>query len=152
MSLLLDLLVAFLGALIASMGFAIFFENHGKFVYLSAIGGAIAWTLYVYFLPWGMGLAAFSSGLFAAAYAETLARVYKAPATVFLIIEILPMVPGADIFNAMKAVVLADWPLLTHSLGNTLTISGYIALGILLVSSTFILLKHLLKLNFTLQK
>lgn len=143
-----ELLIAFLGALTASLGFAVFFENHGKYVYLSALGGALAWTLYVWFLPWGMGLAAFSSGILCAAYAETLARIYKAPATVFLIIEILPMVPGADIFNAMKAAVLGDIPLLSKSLVNTLTISGYIALGILLVSSLFVLSKQFLKLRF----
>ncbi|WEG34651.1 threonine/serine exporter family protein [Amygdalobacter indicium] len=143
MELVFKLLYAFIAAFIASFGFAVFFGNRGKYIFLAAIGGALAWTSYIYFLPISMALAAYVSGSVCAAYAELLAKIYKSPAAIFLIIAILPMVPGADIFNTMKAAVFQDYTLFSRSLNNTLTISGFIALGIIIIFSLVVLQKNI---------
>ncbi|MDF0485457.1 threonine/serine exporter family protein [Amygdalobacter nucleatus] len=141
----LQLLIAFIASFIACLGFNILFENKGKYVFLSSLGGGIAWVIYVYFRGDSIALASFLSGAWCAAYAEVMAKIYKSPATIFLIIAILPMVPGADIFNMMKAAVFNDIELLMRSMNNTLTISGYIALGIIIVFSLVVLVKNVLR-------
>lgn len=142
---LVELLVAFLASFVACVGFSILFENKGKYVFLSSLGGAIAWTIYIYLKMDSIALASFLSGAWCAAYAELMAKLCKSPATIFLVIAILPMVPGSDIFNAMKAAVFADKELLIRSLHNTMLISGYIALGIIMVISLVVLSKNVLR-------
>lgn len=142
---LLEILIAFVASFIACVGFNILFENKGKYVFLSSLGGACAWAIYVYFKLDSIALASFLSGAWCALYAEVMAKLHKSPATIFLIISILPMVPGADIFNMMKAAVFSDKALMLRSLNNTLTISGYIALGIIIVFSLVVLGKNILR-------
>lgn len=140
-----EILIAFIAAFIACTGFNILFENKGKYIFFSSLGGALAWAVYVYCRLDSIALASFLSGAFCAAYAEIMAKIHKSPATIFLIISILPMVPGADIFNMMKAAVFSDKSLMLRSLNNTLTISGYIALGIIIVFSLVVLGKNILR-------
>ncbi|MEG2082580.1 MAG: threonine/serine exporter family protein [Oscillospiraceae bacterium] len=67
-----------------------------KIAFVASLGGGLAWMVYLFSAVFGSDiiqnlLAAFAVALFS----ELMARVFKTPATVFLIIGILPM--GASI-------------------------------------------------------
>ncbi|MEG1896309.1 MAG: threonine/serine exporter family protein, partial [Oscillospiraceae bacterium] len=76
-------------------------------------------------------LAAFAVALFS----ELMARVFKTPATVFLIIGILPMVPGGGIYYTMEYCVSGNTAMFLEKGLHTFAIAGAIAVGVSLASS-----------------
>ncbi len=123
---------------LASLGFAGIFNIRGKNLIYSSIGGSIGWLFYLLcknnsFLP----AISFFVGSFAVGiYSETMARILKTPVTTFVIIGIIPLVPGGGMYYTMQKCVEGK---ITESLNigfETLSIAGSIALGIILVSST----------------
>ena len=71
----------------------------------------------------------------AAALSEIFARLYKTPATVFLIIGIIPLVPGGGIYYTMEALINGDLSLFVRHGMETAASAGAIAVGCSLVSS-----------------
>ena len=70
-------------------------------------------------------------------YSETLARLNKAPATMFLIVGLLPLVPGAGIYYTMDYCISGNQIAFQQSLVHTLAVAGALTLGIVLVSSLY---------------
>ena len=73
-----------------------------KFIFLAPLGGSICWIAYNLLNFTGNDiLQNFVATMAVALYSEILARIYKAPVTMFLIVGILPLVPGAGIYYTM---------------------------------------------------
>lgn len=106
MSILIQLLTAFLG----SLGFALLFGVRPKHLVLAALGGMVAWGVYLAMEQWlGMPfLSCLAASVFAVVYAELMARVRKIPALLFTVPAIIPLVPGATLYYAMSEVVRGD--------------------------------------------
>ena len=71
-----------------------------------------------------------------AAYSEVLARVQKAPVTVYLLTALLPLVPGGGIYYTMERCLKGDTQGFLETGLHTLGLAGALALGVLLVSSS----------------
>ena len=67
--------------------------------------------------------------------AEIFARILKTPATVLLIIGIIPLVPGGGAYYTMEYLVGGETQLAMETGIHTLFVAGAIAMGIVLVSS-----------------
>lgn len=131
-------LLCFAYAYIACLAFSFIFNLRGKFIALAPLGGSISWIVYNLFAFSGTDLLQyFIATMAVAAYSEMLARKYKAPVTMFLVIGILPLVPGAGIYYTMEHCVMGNQEEFYASLVHTLAIAGSLALGIVLVSSIF---------------
>ena len=133
------LIIEAVAMLLSSAAFGIIFNIRGKHLVLSVMGGILSWAVYT-----------FTAGLFsndipqyilaAAAislYCEILARITKTPVPVYLVVGIIPLVPGALIFRTMLAFINADAESFIKQIMYTLTIAGGIALGVFSVSSVF---------------
>ena len=102
----------FLPCLYAFLGcgaFCFIFElRRWWYIVSAAATGTVAWLVYLS-LP---GLTDVNRYLLAtiaaAALSEIFARLYKTPATVFLIIGIIPLVPGGGIYYTMEALINGD--------------------------------------------
>lgn len=70
-----------------------------------------------------------------AIYAEIMARLLKAPATGFLVVGILPFVPGGGIYYTMEYCLSGDTQLFLSTGIHTFGVAGAVAVGLLLVSS-----------------
>ena len=72
-------------ALIGSFGFAVFLKMKGKQIVLAGIGGGITWVLYLLLESTlgGVFLPNLFASIFFGIYAEVMARVNRAPATIF---------------------------------------------------------------------
>ena len=70
-----------------------------------------------------------------AVYAEIMARVRRAPATGYLHVALLPMVPGGGIYYTMEYGIAGNTERFLETGMHTLGIAGSLALGILVVSS-----------------
>lgn len=79
----------------------------------------------------------FVSTLFAAVVAEVLARVFKAPSTIFLVPAIIVFVPGGSLYYTMNGIVTGDMAF-AATWGKTagLTLLG-IAVGISVITALF---------------
>lgn len=76
-----------------------------------------------------------------ASLAEVFARVLKTPATVFLIVGIIPLVPGGGLYYTMESLVNGDMQLFTRYGMETVASAGAIAVGSSLVSAVTRLIK-----------
>ncbi len=134
MTILFESILTFLACIAISINFNI----KGFHILFSAIGGMI--TFLVFSLSSGISNVAmqcFLASMFASIYSETLARIVKVPATTFLIVSIIPLVPGSDLYRTMELCINQEIMKFVSSALNTLGIAGSIALGILLVSSLY---------------
>ena len=124
---------------IGCIGFAILFNVHGPGGLLCALGGALAWGVYLIALKAGDSeiFAYFWSALFSSLYSEVMARVRKYPAISYLVISIFPMIPGAGVYYTMNYAVRGEMELFASKGMFTAAIAGIIAVGILLGSTMF---------------
>ena len=125
-------------AFIACLGFGGLYNLHGKPVFWAAVGGALGWLVYLLTLLLSSDLAAcFVSAAVVATYAEILARIEKCTVTTFLLIGIIPMVPGAGIFHTMEYCIQGNTLMFLTTGLHTLGMAGALAIGILVGDSTW---------------
>ncbi len=126
---------AFLGC----VGFAILFNVHGKGMLLCALGGALAWAVYLIAQQIsGSDITGyFWSALFSSLYSEVMARIRKYPAISYLVISIFPMIPGAGVYYTMNYAVQGQMEQFASKGMFTAAIAGIMAVGILLGSTGF---------------
>ena len=122
---------------VACAGFVIVFNIHGSGKLLCALGGAITWGAYCVAEVLGCDslLCCFIATCAAAAFSEAMARVRKYPAISYLVISLLPLIPGAGIYYTALYAIRSDMTLAAQYGMNTLSTAGVMAAGILVVST-----------------
>ena len=71
-------------ALLAAMGFGVLFNIRGKKLLGASLVGGIAWYFYEIFVMHGEFVQYFAAGASIALFAEIMARIQKAPATLYI--------------------------------------------------------------------
>jgi len=123
-------------AALGCMAFCFIFQlRRWYYIFCASLTGAVSWLVYL----WLEELSTVSRFLLAtvavALLAEVFARLFKTPATVFLIIGIIPLVPGGGIYYTMEALVNGNMADFLHYGMSTASSAGAIAVGCSLVSS-----------------
>ena len=127
-------LLQLVGAFFGTLGFCILLNIPRKLWGYSSLVGTAAWGVY---LAAGSVTDAvvtvnFFAALTAAVLSQILARFFRAPVTLFLIPGILPMVPGAGMYEIAYNAVQGNQTQVNHYIMQTLQIAGAIAVGIFL--------------------
>lgn len=126
-----------LAALSGCIGFSILFNIHGPGSLLCAFGGVVSFGFYHLFILRGaseiMGI--FWGTAFSAIYSEIMARVRKYPTICYLVVSIIPLIPGASLYYSMCHAVDGNLQLFVHRGVYTAELAGIMAASILLVSS-----------------
>ena len=130
-----NLYLQFFGAVVACVGFSLWFRVTGRKMFFCALGAFLTWG--VYRLADWQGAGTFTATLIAAIfcglYGQLMARVNKTPATIFTTICILPMIPGASLYHAMHGIVFRN-AALAHAKGTELGLTCFgIVLGYMVV-------------------
>lgn len=125
-------------AMIACLGFVVVFNIHGYGNLLCVLGGGLTWAVYCLIRHLGGAelLCYFLSTVFAAIYAEVMARVRKYPAISYLVTSLLPLIPGAGIYYSAQQAMQGNSAGFVSQSVHTLAIAGVMAVGILLVVSS----------------
>lgn len=127
-------------AFCACVGFSLIYQIRGVKILIASFCGAFAWAVYLIAanaLGCSELAAYFLAGGAAALYAELAATCCRMPVTVCLIPGIIPMVPGLTIYRTMRECLLGDAEAFLLGGIETLKIGGAIALGVILISSCF---------------
>lgn len=122
---------------VACVGFLFVWNIHGKGSWLCALGGFLTWAVFCFAdrLGFGYAMCCFFGTILAAAYAEVMARIRKYPAISYLIISLIPLIPGSYIYYTAQQAMLKNWDGFLHQGNLTLITAGIMAVGIILVSS-----------------
>lgn len=122
-------------AFTGSLGFAMLFGLRRCYWISASVGGGMGWMLYLLGIRISKNIfvASVSASAVIALYAEWLARQKKAPATVFFIPSIIPLIPGSTLYYAMNGIVCGNFILAKECGIQTLQFVFAIATGTCLV-------------------
>ncbi|WP_303868091.1 threonine/serine exporter family protein [Acetobacterium wieringae] len=130
----------------ASLAFAIVFNIPRNKLLLSALGGLLGQLVYVVFqLIIGNDVILYLLATIAISlYAEVMARLTKSPTTIYLAVALIPLVPGGGIYYTMLYFINGEMDLGITTGVHTLLISGALAVGIIMISSTVNLVRKVM--------
>ncbi len=127
-----------IASFVACTGFVIIFNIHGKGKILCSLGSVVTWGAYCIVLAFDGDelLSCFVATVAAAIYSEIIARARRYPAISYLVISLLPLIPGAGIYYTAQQAVQRNISAAVEYGLNTLATAGVMAAGILIVSTT----------------
>ena len=127
---------ALAGSFGASLCFAILFNTPRRCLVPASLVSMVGEAVYLAVMALtGTSVGAnFVGALAVDLLAEMLARRQKAPAIIYALIGVVPLVPGAGLYRTMLALVLKDYASAAAIGVETVLISGCIALAIAIVT------------------
>lgn len=130
------MLIQLLSAFAGSLGFAMMFQLRRNLWIPASLGGMLVWGFYLFCVQI-TDERTFISCLMASAlagiYSEVLAKVLHAPATIFAITAVIPLIPGSSLFYTMLAVVNSQAQQASYYCSQTVYLALAIAGGISIV-------------------
>ena len=135
-------------AIIGSLGFGVLYNIKNKNLIAVALGGGIGWSLYILLSTFidNPTVCYFIVSITISLYAEIMARLLKAPTTVFLTPSLIPLVPGASLYYTMTTMFASELTLFTSKAFATLQLAAALALGVI-VSTVLMKFVSILVLN-----
>ncbi len=124
-------------AFIGSICFAGVFNVSAGKLFAAGMGGFIGWASYFVlgFFMLSEPVKYFSAAIVINIYSEVMARVEKAPATVFLVVSVMPLVPGGLLYKTMGFALAKEWEKFGSTGAEMLSIALALALGMLMANS-----------------
>lgn len=129
-------LIRILTATLGTLGFALVFRVRHWHLFWATAGGTLSWIAYIITTHVGGGifLSSLVGALTVCLWSELMARWRKAPASIYLIPGIVPLLPGSALYYAMEGAIYSDMAVFTQRGIDALLASLGIAGGILIAS------------------
>lgn len=146
-----EFLVQCLAAFFGCLGFAFVFRIHQHLLFacLGSLGGMLGWIIYALLQPYSnVILANLVAMMVVALFSELMARCFKAPATIFIVVGCFPLVPGKGIYQTMLYLVSNDRSMFLNSLLETVGTALALATAILIISTIFKVIKNIKNLRY----
>ena len=126
--------IQIIAAFFGSLGFALLFNLRGQWLFFTALGGGfISHYERQYFA------AAFFLGI----YSELMARKTKSPSTLYLVVGMIPLIPGAALYYMMRNAIQTNFKMFAERGLEAVITGGAIASGII----TAMVCWNVIKLN-----
>ncbi|EJO5346687.1 threonine/serine exporter family protein [Clostridium botulinum] len=125
---------------VGTLGFAILFSVNKKHLPAATIGGILAWAIYlvVYNLTKNLFIGNMIAAMVVCIWSELMARILKAPANIFMIPGIIPLLPGGTLYYTMNAMLEKNKALFMQKGVETVMITVGIVAGIVAASIIFL--------------
>ncbi len=135
----LQLLVRLITSALGSCAFALIFKTHKRHLLLLSFSGLVTYFVYytVSYFGGGFFVASFAATCFAATFGELCARLCRAPAVIYLLTGLIPIVPGGEAYYTMRYLLERNMPMANEKLLATGGVALGIAGGIVLISLVF---------------
>ena len=132
---------------LGSLGFALLFGLKKQYLIAASLGGLINWGLFLLGEHlWGT---IFFAGLLASAssaiYSEIMARLKKAPSTLFFVTSVIPLIPGRALYYTCSNAVIRDWAEAKSYANITLQYALSIAAGACIVWAITLTIENIKK-------
>ena len=133
------MIIEIISAFFVVFMFTVLLELPKRYVFSTEASGPLGWGMYliVFRVVQSPMMAAFGSTLVVAFLSHIMARVRKAPVSVFLVSGTLPAVPGAAIYRSVYYFIHNDPALCSHYMAETIQVAGAIAMAIFIMDSIF---------------
>ena len=133
-----SLFIECLACLFGAMGFCFLFNIHRLGILFCTIGGILTWVVHCVAMMLGAEemAAVLIASIFAATYAEIMARRRKCPAIGYLIIGLISLIPGSSLYYTINYAIQGHMSQFADRGMRTIAIAGLMAAGILLVSTS----------------
>ncbi len=130
-------LIQTLYAALGAIAFSVLFNAKGKKIFVSAIGAAAAWVVYLaaFKVTEDKVISLFFSTLAAAVFSEILARIIKAPVIVLLVPMLVPLFPGGDLYYTTINFVQGNTAQFGYYAKLVLSEAGVIGFGVIMITS-----------------
>lgn len=137
-------------AAIGSFGFSMVFNVHGKKMLAATIGGGLCWTSFIVLTLNGFDdyNSAMITSMIIVIYAELMAKRTKTPMTVFSLIGIIPIIPGAGLYKTMDALLSKNYQLFCANGVYTILFAVYMAIGIAIATLCIRMLENFCTIKF----
>ena len=124
-------------SLIASMAFGVQFNIKLRHMIMAGIGGTLTQFIFLAFELSGTNemLCYFFSAAAVSVYSEIMARRLRVPVNMYLVIGIIPLVPGGYMYNTMITLIGGDTDMFFEMFLTAVGIAGAIAMGVFAVSA-----------------
>jgi uncharacterized membrane protein YjjB (DUF3815 family) len=128
-----------ISAFFATAAFSILFYLPKKYIIHAGMTGSFGWFIYLIMMEFydDKVLANFIATLIVALTSHILARIYKTPVTMFLIPGVIPLVPGAGMYQIVQSMVDNSVDRTAYYFFETMQMAGAIALGIFIIDTFF---------------
>lgn len=145
-----DIFLPVLWAFLSSLVFCgILNVKDKKVLLVAAFGGGLGWFVYLISAPVeSVVMQNLIAAVTVALYSEFMSRMLKAPSTVFLVIGVLPMVPGGGIYYTMEYGVQGNTQMFIEKGLETIAVAGAIAVGVSVASAIFRMYSYFQKQQF----
>ena len=142
-----EIIVQLVTGMLGSVGFALMFGLKKQYLIAAALGGLLNWGLYLLGLRlWNtIFFAGLLASAFSALYSEIMARIKKAPATLFFITSVIPLVPGSALFNTCSNAVMRNWTEAKAYANTTLQYALSIAAGACIIWAITLTIENIKK-------
>ncbi len=132
-------IIELISAFTGSLGFAVLFHVGREKLFLAGFGGFLSWAVYQLMGIWVVSDVPrfFVSSVVITIYAEVLARVMKCPATIFLVVCTIPLIPGGGLYRTMRYFMLGDYAACSQQGLTTVFLAVAISVGVLLPTTVF---------------
>ena len=145
-----EIIIQLISGCIGSLGFALVFQVRYRMLAPAALGGLLSYGVYLVceHLSEDIFLSSLISSAFSTFYAEIMARLMKAPATIFFIPAVIPLVPGSTLYYTMSYAVQSNWALVKQYGFLTLRYALGISAGVSLIYAIFMMFTRFLKRRY----
>ncbi|MDF2538602.1 MAG: hypothetical protein K0S76_1623 [Herbinix sp.] len=128
-----------ISAFFATAAFSILFYIPKKYIIHAGFTGSIGWFIYLLFMRISDDkvIANFAATLLVTLTAHIMARKLKTPVTMFLIPGIIPLVPGAGMYQIVLNMINNTLDEASYYFFETIKMAGAIALGIFIIDTLF---------------
>ena len=134
-----DAIIQILTGMGGSIGFAFLFNIRGRHLIFAAVGGFMSWSIFLLLGAFiqDEALRYLIVSAIITVYSEILARKLKAPACIFCIISLIPLVPGGALYYSAQYALSAESALFISKAIYTLKLTIGLSLGIVIVTVFF---------------
>ncbi len=147
MDILREMILPCIYSFIASIAFGVQFNIRFRHMLAAGIGAVLTQLIFIGFEMSGLGqmICYFFAASAVSVYAELMARRLHVPVNMYLVIGIIPLVPGGNLYNTMISFVGGDIDSFSHQFAEAVGIAGSIAMGVFAVSALMRLIGMIVK-------
>lgn len=132
------------GGVFGTLGFSLMFKVNPKHIPISTLGGIISCAIYIAFDLLGANpfVSNFLAMLVSALLCEIFARIFRAPAAIFLLPCVIPLVPGRGLYYTMSSLISENYDAVVSYGKSTLLTALGIAAGMIVASAVWAMVTH----------